>query len=73
MITTLTILSLDQGHIYSPPPEPIANLTPFENEAAAAAPEIKRRSVWSNTLRGLQALARLLSPTFGSRPFGRVH
>ncbi|QFY59236.1 hypothetical protein FZ934_01525 [Rhizobium grahamii] len=74
MITTLTILSLDQGRIYSPPPEPIADLTPFENDAAvAAAPEIKRRSVWSNTLRGVQTLGQLLSPTFGGGPFGKAH
>ncbi|KRB49917.1 hypothetical protein ASE04_15055 [Rhizobium sp. Root708] len=75
MITTLTILSLDQGRIYSSPPEPIADLTPFEIEEAVAAetPEIKRLSHWSNALRGLQALVRLLSPSFGSTPFGKAH
>ncbi len=38
MITTLTILSLDQGRIYSPPPEPVQEQTVTENEALLPTP-----------------------------------
>lgn len=71
MITTLTILSLDQGRIYSPPPEPIADLMTVESEEAVAV--AKHHSHWSNALRGLRALAQLLSPAFGSTRFGKAH
>jgi len=75
MITTLTILSLDQGRIYSPPPEP--EQEPAAVEGGAGAPAMAdtqgtphRR--WLNVLSGLQALARLLAPTFGNTPVGKA-
>ncbi|EPE99395.1 hypothetical protein [Rhizobium grahamii] len=75
MITTLTILSLDQGRIYSPPPEPVADLAPDESEAGVAAVGhvTKQHLRWLNASTGWQALARLLVPTFGSTPFGKAH
>lgn len=76
MITTLTILSLDQGRIYSPPPEPVREQTVTENEALMPTParvhgtshDLRRL----NLLSGLHAVARLLTPTFGSTPAGKA-
>ncbi|OWV85044.1 hypothetical protein ATY81_11340 [Rhizobium sp. R72] len=77
MITTLTILSFDQGRIYSPPPEPVPELTAVESEAEAAAvadtQDTRYHLRWLDVSTGLHALARLLTPTFGSTPFGKAH
>ena len=71
MITTLTILSLHQGRIYSPPPEPVADLMTVASEEPVAV--TKHHWHWSSALSGLQALVRLLSPAFGSSRFGKAH
>jgi hypothetical protein len=76
MTTTLTILSLDQGRIYSPPPEPVPELTAVEAEAAAAVADgqaTKHHLRWLDVSTGLHALARLLAPNFGNSPFGKAH
>ncbi|MBB3394125.1 MULTISPECIES: hypothetical protein [unclassified Rhizobium] len=77
MITTLTILSLDQGRIYSPPPEPVPEQTAIEGEVGASA--VAEAQGTQHYLRrvnvstGLQALAHLLAPTFGGTPAGKAH
>jgi len=71
MITTLTILSLDQGRIYSPPPEPAAEAS--EAMAVDAADAQRARHHWRDVSTGLRALARLLTPSFGGSPFGKAH
>ena len=74
MTTTLTILSLDQGRIYSPPPEPVPELTAVEAAAAVADSQgTKHHLRWLDVSTGLHALARLLTPSFGSTPFGKAH
>ncbi|MEK1873205.1 MAG: hypothetical protein AAAC50_12365 [Rhizobium altiplani] len=74
MITTLTILSLDQGRIYSPPPEPVPELTAVEAAAAVADSQgTKHHLRWLDVSTGLHALARLLAPSFGNSPFGQAH
>ncbi|WP_025661910.1 hypothetical protein [Rhizobium sp. IBUN] len=74
MITTLTILSLDQGRIYSPPPEPVPELTAVEAAAAVADTQgTKHHLRWLDVSTGLHALARLLAPSFGNSPFGKAH
>ncbi|MBD9453887.1 MULTISPECIES: hypothetical protein [unclassified Rhizobium] len=74
MITTLTILSLDQGRIYSPPPEPVPELTAVEATAAVADSQgTKHHLRWLDVSTGLHALARLLAPNFGNSPFGKAH
>jgi len=74
MITTLTILSLDQGRIYSPPPEPVPELTAAEAAAAVADSQgTKHHLGWLDVSTGLHALARLLAPNFGNSPFGKAH
>ncbi|MBD9449262.1 MULTISPECIES: hypothetical protein [unclassified Rhizobium] len=74
MITTLTILSLDQGRIYSPPPEPVPELTAAEAAAAVADSQgTKHHLRWLDVSTGLHALARLLAPNFGNSPFGKAH
>jgi hypothetical protein len=74
MITTLTILSLDQGRIYSPPPEPVPELTAVEAAAAVADSQgTKHHLRWLDVSTGLHALARLLAPNFGNSPFGKAH
>ncbi|MBW9115725.1 hypothetical protein JNB88_19005 [Rhizobium cauense] len=73
MITTLTILSLDQGRIYSPPPEPEQEPTVVEGEAPAMADtQGTPHRRWLNVSSGLQALARVLAPTFGNTPVGKA-
>jgi len=73
MITTLTILSLDQGRIYSPPPEPEQEPTVVEGGAPAMAnTQGAPHRRWLNVSSGLQALARLLAPTFGNAPVGKA-
>ncbi|MBZ9789391.1 hypothetical protein K9B32_04495 [Rhizobium sp. 3T7] len=77
MITTLTILSLDQGRIYSPSPEPVPQQTAIEGEvgasAVAEAQGIQHYLRWANVSTVLQALARLLAPTIGGTPAGKAH
>ncbi len=76
MITTLTILSLDQGRIYSPPPEPEQEPTAVEGETGAPtmadAKGTRPHRRWLSVSSGLQALARLLTPTFSSTPVGKA-
>ncbi|CCM74633.1 hypothetical protein [Rhizobium mesoamericanum] len=77
MITTLTILSFDQGRIYASSPEPVPGQMAVESKAEAAAvaeaEETRGHLRWLDVLIGLRTLARLLAPTFGSTPFGKAH
>ncbi|WEX86517.1 hypothetical protein PZN02_002810 [Sinorhizobium garamanticum] len=61
MIATLTILSLDQGNIYTPPPEPVDEATEIEGPVNTPAAEPLCVSLRSRITAQFQILAAAFS------------
>ncbi|THK36424.1 hypothetical protein EHS39_19880 [Ensifer sp. MPMI2T] len=61
MISTLTILSLDQGNIYTPPPEPLDETTEIEGPAITPAAEPLRVALRNRITAQRQILAAAFS------------